>query len=75
MKLTATKAGYFVVSVDGVEVSKHLQEREAIESAVNRVLPGNDVRYRHDYEVVVQAGSKTSAVALLGAAMTIMVND
>jgi hypothetical protein len=71
VKLTALKAGYFIVSVDGVDVSKHTQEREAIESAVSRVLPGNDVRYRHDYVVVVQAGVSKS-VALSGESMQII---
>jgi hypothetical protein len=33
-------------------------------------LPGNDVRYRHDYVVVVQAGVSKS-VALSGEAMGI----
>lgn len=75
MKLTASRAGYFIVSVDGVEVSKHLQEREAIESAVNKVLPGNDVRYRHDYEVVVQSGSSKVVVALSGEPMNFLIGD
>jgi hypothetical protein len=75
VKLTAIKAGYFIVSVDGVDVSKHTQEREAIESAVSRVLPGNDVRYRHDYVVVVQAGVVNKAVQIFGAAMQFMDGD
>lgn len=59
MKFTALRSGQFIVSVDGVDVSKHTTEREALESAVNRVKPGNDVRYRHDYVVVVQASTAT----------------
>jgi hypothetical protein len=75
VKLTALKAGYFIVSVDGVDVSKHTQEREAIESAVSRVLPGNDVRYRHEYVVVVQAGVSSKSVALSGESMQIIGED
>lgn len=56
MKFTAVKSGLYIVSVNGVDVSKHTTEREAMESAVNRILPGVDVRYRHEYVVVVQAG-------------------
>jgi hypothetical protein len=70
VKLTAVK-DRFVVSVNGVDVSSHFMEREAIQSAVGRVVPGNDVRYRHDYVVVVQTGV-TKTAALLGG--QIMVN-
>jgi hypothetical protein len=63
-----------VVSVDGTDVSQHRAEREAIESALNRVRPGNDVRYRHDYMVVVQASSTTSA-PLGGLSASFGIND
>jgi hypothetical protein len=52
----AQNSGYFVVTVDGVVLSNHTTEREAVEAAVNAELanPGKDVRYRHDYEVKVE---------------------
>jgi hypothetical protein len=63
-----------VVSVNGVDVSQHRTEREAIESAWNRVLPGKDVRYRHDYLVVVQSGSTTTPT-LSGLSASFGIND
>ena len=63
-----------MVSVDGTDVSQHRAEREAIESALNRVRPGNDVRYRHDYLVVVQSISKTAAL-LGGLSASFGIND
>jgi hypothetical protein len=52
---TATGGGYYEVTVDGALLSKHLTEREAIENANVAKLanPSADVRYRHNYEVVV----------------------
>lgn len=52
--LTAKGSGYFRVYVDDVEVSQHLQEREAAERVVElkALNPDNKVVYRHDgYEV------------------------
>lgn len=56
MRLTAVGSGYYTVSVNGVEVSRHTTEREAIEAAVNReqAKHGEVVRYRHDYVVKVE---------------------
>jgi hypothetical protein len=66
-----------VVSVNGVDVSQHRTEREAIESALNRVLPGKDVRYRHDYLVVVQSSStgSTTPTPLSGLSASFGIND
>ena len=60
MKLTAVGSGYFIVSVNGADVSNHTTEREAIESAANRELasPADEVRYRHDYVVWVEQPSQ-----------------
>jgi hypothetical protein len=55
VRLTAVNAGYYVVSVNGVDVSKHTTEREAVEAAV----------YRHDYVVKVESANVVS-VALTG---------
>ena len=66
MKLTALDQGYFVVSVNNVDVSQHTTEREAIERAANLELtePSSVVEYRHDYRVKVEAeASSPSAVA------------
>jgi hypothetical protein len=63
-----------VVSVNGSDVSQHRTEREAIESSLNRVRPGYDVRYRHDYVVVVQAG-QSPGVLLSGVSATFETND
>lgn len=56
MKLTAVGSGYFRVFKDGVEVSKHTSEREAIEKAfqVESLEPSANVTYKHDYEVKVE---------------------
>lgn len=53
--LTAIGGGYYRVYRDGVEFSKHIQEREAIESAYQckADYPCARVCYRHDYEVEV----------------------
>ena len=55
-KLTAVFSGYYHVQVNGVTVSKHLTEREAIEAAGNRELqtPADVVEYYHDYRVRVE---------------------
>lgn len=57
MKLTAIGSGYYRVYVDGIEVSKHTSEREAIESAFARETadPSKNVTYKHDYEVKVES--------------------
>jgi cellulose 1,4-beta-cellobiosidase len=55
--LTAVNQGYYVVSVNGVDVSNHTTERGAIKAAVNFELakPSDVVEYRHDYRVKVEA--------------------
>lgn len=57
VNLTAKNQGYYVVSANGIDISQHTQEREAIESAVNHKLanPAAAVQYRHDYIVTVEA--------------------
>jgi hypothetical protein len=53
---TAIGSGYFTVLVDGIAVSKHTAEREALENA-NRAkiaYPTSEVRVKHDYEVEVK---------------------
>lgn len=54
-KLTAENSGYYYVYVDGVEISKHVAEREAIESAQKQkeITPEKDVWLEHDYKVRV----------------------
>jgi hypothetical protein len=54
--------------VNGVDVSQHRTEREALESALNKSVPGADVRYRHEYLVIVQlsASGPNKTAALLG---------
>ena len=53
VKYTAKGGGYYRVLVDGAEVSKHLAEREALESAANHYRDGLEVKVIHDYEVSV----------------------
>lgn len=57
MQLTAVGSGYYRVEANGVEISKHVTEREAIESAVTqkRADPTAAVRYAHEYLVNVTA--------------------
>ena len=55
-----------MVSVDGLDVSNHRTEREAIESSLNLVRPGNSVRYRHEYLVIVQESIQNVGVLLSG---------
>ena len=45
----------FVVYGDGVEISRHTAEREAIEKAVNSLQKYSKVHYVHEYEVIVSA--------------------
>ena len=54
--LRAIGSGYFRVLVDGTEVSKHLQEREAAQEAEThkRAAPDSVVEYVHDYRVVAE---------------------
>jgi len=63
MKLTALDQGYFVVSVNNVDVSQHTTEREAIERAANLELtePSSVVEYRHAYRVKVEAEASVPA--------------
>jgi hypothetical protein len=53
--LTATGSGYYIVSVNGVDVSRHTAEREANEAVFNiaEANPSASVRYWHDYSVTV----------------------
>ena len=55
VEFTARGSGYYRVYVDGIQVSRHIAEREAAERAVNEAEanPGAHVRYDHDYEVDV----------------------
>lgn len=59
--------------VNGIDVSQHRTEREALESALNRLVPGADVRYRHDYMVIVQlsATGPSKTAALLGGLVSV----
>lgn len=59
---TAQQQGYYRVQVNGVEVSKHLTEREALERAQDEesLDPTRDVVVTHDYAVKVE----DSAVAV-----------
>lgn len=56
INLTAQGSGYYIVSVNGVDTTQHVTEREAIESAVNQEQdnPSAVVEYRHDYIVRVE---------------------
>ena len=56
INLTALGNGYYIVSVNGVDTTQHVSEREAIESAVNQeqANPSAVVAYRHDYIVRVE---------------------
>lgn len=62
MKFTAVGSGYYKVFKDGVEVSKHTSEREAIEAATNLELadPASNISYKHEYEVKVEAAIATT---------------
>ena len=53
--LRAVGAGYYRVMVNGVETSRHLQEREAAEAAIEQKVaaPTAVVWYVHDYRVLV----------------------
>lgn len=61
INLTAQGSGYYIVSVDGVDTTQHVTEREAIESAVNQeqANPAATVTYRHDYIVRVEEVADT----------------
>lgn len=60
--LTARSHGYYRVYVDDQEISKHLQEREAAERALDEkeANPTAEVRYEHDYvvDVTLEAGEE-----------------
>lgn len=55
LALTAVGSGYYVVNSDGIELSRHTAEREAVERAIIYKCdhPAAKVTYRHDYEVGV----------------------
>ena len=59
VNFTAKDSGYFRVYVDGVEISKHLAEREALEALSNAVLasPTSDAYVDHDYRVEADMGT------------------
>ena len=52
-EFTALRGGYYRVYVNGVEVSKHLAEREALERAAEEITDDATalVEYDHDYRV------------------------
>ena len=56
IKLTAIGSGYYRVYVNDIEVSRHTSEREAIESAFEKIKanPNVLVHYKHDYDVTVK---------------------
>lgn len=56
IEFTAKQSGYFRVFVNGVEVSRHTTEREALESATAQEAgdPLREVEVRHDYSVKVE---------------------
>jgi hypothetical protein len=77
---TAFGQGYYEVSVDGVVVSRHIAEREALENANYAKLdnPLKTVRVKHDYEVdVALQDAPASADALVGVPVkvTVIAND
>ena len=53
VRFTAVGSGYFIVRVNGVQVSQHSDEREACERIANIKLarPSDEVEFRHDYTV------------------------
>lgn len=57
ISLTAEGSGYFYVYMDGVEMSRHIAEREAIERSVNlkEENPSSVIRYEHRYSVNVDS--------------------
>lgn len=71
---TAQQSGYFQVMLNGVVLSRHTAEREAIENANDAKLanPDADVRYSHDYEVVVGLTEQPQVVdAVVGQAVNV----
>jgi hypothetical protein len=56
ISLTAKNQGYFILLKDGVKVSQHLAEREAIDAGVDLKMnnPGSVIGYIHDYTVVIE---------------------
>ena len=68
ISLTATGSGYYRVYVNGAFVSQHIAEREAAEKAMTAKImnPNSDVRYTHDYEVVLGGSIDTSAHVTTG---------
>lgn len=61
---TAKNSGYYKVFVNDVQVSKHITEREALESGANQKLLNisSKVRITHDYEVDVSINVYTANV-------------
>ena len=64
MQLTALRSGKYIVSVNGIDVSSHLTEREAIESALAQ--EADLVDYRHEYVVRVDKRKKKVGALLNG---------
>jgi len=54
IQFKAKKQGYYRVLVDDVEVSKHITERDALESASNQIENGQEFKVIPDYEVLVE---------------------
>ena len=56
IKLTAKNQGYYILTKDGIKVSQHTAEREAIESGaeIKRNNPVSVVEYKHDYIVSIE---------------------
>jgi hypothetical protein len=61
ISLTAQNSGYYYVIVDGEDISKHVAEREAIESSLNikTLNPEKEVRYEHRYVTDVDIETTT----------------
>lgn len=55
-KFTAKNSGYYRVFVDGVQVSQHITEREALEEATEQktMAPEKEVYFDHDYKVMIE---------------------
>ncbi len=67
ISLRALSSGYYKVFSNGVLKSKHITEREAAEAAMEHVLLGaSDVKYVHDYTVVVEATIPEGTFATTG---------
>ena len=60
ISLTAKSQGYFKLMKNGVLVSRHLQEREAIDAGADMKIadPAALIEYTHDYSVVIDLEKK-----------------